>query len=125
MRISDWSSDVCSSDLLVRHPGQLPVFHALGKSGSRIVLRAKNLSQVLRAHEAAHDAGLPCSLFEDAEHILPPDFTGEPVITGIGIGPATRPEMRAITKKFRCACGHDDQHSTLAEARPSPQRKRG
>lgn len=105
-KLASQAAHACAQSLiayLVSNPDQLPAFHALGKSGSRVILKAKNLSQVLRAYEAARAAGLPCALFEDGEHILPPDFTGEPVITGLGIGPAPRAELRAITKKFRCA----------------------
>lgn len=89
-------------EFLSRHPDRLVEFQKLGKSGSRITLAAKKLSQVLAAHQAALTAGLPCALFEDSGHILLPNFTGDPVITGLGIGPAPREAMREITKRFRC-----------------------
>lgn len=70
--------------------------------GSAIVLRAKNLSQMLKAKEEAEAKGLPCALFSDSGHILLPHFTGEPIITALSIGPALREDIHPITKKFRC-----------------------
>jgi len=104
-KLAAQAAHVCAQSLiefLTRHPDRTPEFQQLGKSGSRIVLGTKRLSHLLQAADAARAAGLPCALFEDSGHILLPDFTGDPVITGLGIGPAPREAMREITKRFRC-----------------------
>ncbi len=77
-------------------------FIHLNTCGSAIALRAKNLSQLEKARDEAIAAGLPWALFSDSGHILPPHFTGDPVITALSIGPAPRSAIHPITKKFRC-----------------------
>ncbi len=94
---------VCSQSLIQYlhiNPHMLPKFARLSTSGSRIVLSGK-LNKILNARDEAVKLGLPHFLFSDSGHILPPDFTGAPIITGLGIGPATKEEMRSITKKFQ------------------------
>jgi len=73
----------------------------LGDShGTKITLKAKNLSALLKAKEEAERAGLPCALITDANHIHPPHFDGSPIITALGIGPCRRHEIHHITKRF-------------------------
>jgi peptidyl-tRNA hydrolase len=82
--------------------GAIDEFISLNSCGSAIALRAKNLSQLEKARDAAIEAGLPWALFSDSGHILPPHFTGDPIITALSIGPAPRAAIHPITKKFRC-----------------------
>src|SRR3546814_17059508 len=62
MRISDWSSDVCSSDLLAHHgyklsPGTLyPMLHAMEKKGY-LVSREEQRGSVRRRFYRATDLG--------------------------------------------------------------------
>ena len=70
--------------------------------GSKVTLKAKNATQLIRAYREALESGLPCSLIVDQHHVLPPHFTGDPVITAVGIGPCTKAEARHITKRFNC-----------------------
>lgn len=70
--------------------------------GSKVTLKAKNANQLLRAYREALEANIPCALIVDQHHILPPHFTGEPIITAVGIGPCTKEEVRHITKRFNC-----------------------
>lgn len=70
--------------------------------GSKVTLRSKNESQLIKAYNSALEAGIPCSIVVDREHVLPPDFNGEPIITALGIGPCTKEQVYHITKKFRC-----------------------
>jgi Uncharacterized conserved protein len=72
------------------------------KGGSKVTLKAKNLNQLLKAYEQLQNEGIICALIVDQHHILPPHFTGEPIITAIGIGPVKQSEVRHITKKFQC-----------------------
>lgn len=85
---------------LEKNPHMIHVFSRLSTSGSRITLKGK-LSQILKARDEADRLGLPYALFQDSGHILMPDFNGDPIITGLGIGPAHKDEMRSITKKFQ------------------------
>jgi len=72
------------------------------KGGSKVTLKAKNQNQLLRAYNEALEAGLPCSIVVDREHVLPPHFDGSPIITAVGIGPCTQDQARHITKRFNC-----------------------
>ena len=73
-----------------------------GTGGSKVSLKAKNANQLVRAYREALEAGLPCALIVDQHHVMPPHFTGEPIITAVGIGPCTQAEAKAITKRFNC-----------------------
>ncbi len=70
--------------------------------GSKVTLEAKNLAQVERALRECEDLGVPHALVTDSQHVLPPHFDGNPVVTALGIGPCRRSEVHAITKRFRC-----------------------
>ena len=72
------------------------------RGGSKVTVKAKNQTQLIKAYQQAKDLGLPCALIVDQHHILPPHFDGTPTITAVGIGPCTKEECREITKKFRC-----------------------
>ena len=61
------------------------------------VVLAGTLEEIMVAREKAMVAGLPCSLIVDEHHVLPPHFDGKPIITALGIGPATRDEIDHIT----------------------------
>lgn len=69
--------------------------------GTQITLQAKNEDALRKAHAAAQEAGLITSLIEDEDHIIPGTaFDGNPIITALGIGPCTRAQAHAITKRF-------------------------
>lgn len=72
------------------------------KGGSKVTMKSKNESQLIKAYNLAKEAGLPCSIVVDREHVLPPDFDGSPIITALGIGPCTQAEAKSITKRFNC-----------------------
>src|SRR5690349_6188401 len=67
--------------------------------GTKVCLAARTLDQLLRAEDAARVAGLPVSRVVDSgcENF----FGGQPVITAIGFGPATRDEVHHFTKKLQ------------------------
>src|SRR3546814_19838667 len=46
MRISDWSSDVCSSDLLGRGPHEPAAIHPLGKQAHALAVIPEQLDQI-------------------------------------------------------------------------------
>src|SRR3546814_3212041 len=57
MRISDWSSDVCSSDLIVRATGALSGFHNVRDYGAKGDGRAVDSDAINKAVMAASRAG--------------------------------------------------------------------
>lgn len=68
--------------------------------GTNVVLKAKNLNSIERAYQEAIGAGLPCDLIVDQGHIMPPHFTGEPIVTCLGLGPCKLEDCKFITKRF-------------------------
>lgn len=66
--------------------------------GTKVVLSG-SLDQILRAHHEAKAKGIPCALITDSG--CPNFFNGEPTITALGIGPALRSDVYAITKRLR------------------------
>ncbi len=67
--------------------------------GTKVCLQARNLDQLLRAEHAAQCAGL--SIFRVVDSGCESFFDGQPVITALGIGPATKEEIHHITKKLK------------------------
>lgn len=74
-------------------------------NGTKICMYSKSLSQLIRGYREAIAAGIPCSLIIDRGHIDLPHFTGAPIITALGIGPAYADEVRHITKRYTMASG--------------------
>lgn len=83
------------------NPHRLDEFISRNVAGSIVVLKAKNLQQLLKTYEAAVAEGLPTALFTDSGHVLLPHFDGSPVTTALAIGPAARETMRSMTKKYQ------------------------
>jgi len=90
------------SDALDKHPERFHNYRNNELGGSKVTMKAKNESQLIKAYNLALEAGLPCSIVVDREHVLPPYFDGSPIITALGIGPCTQEESRQITKRFNC-----------------------
>lgn len=86
----------------IQAPERAQDYRNLSKGGSKVTLKARNQSQLLSAYNAALEAGIPATVVVDQGHVLLPHFTGEPIITAIGIGPCTQSEVSHITKKFNC-----------------------
>jgi len=45
-------------------------------------------------------SGIPATLVEDEGHVMLPHFTGESIITAVGIGPSYRHEVKFL-KQFK------------------------
>ena len=67
--------------------------------GTKVCLACKNLSQLLRAKEEAEAAGIPAYLVTDSGCMN--FFNGEPTITALGLGPATKSQINHITRRFQ------------------------
>ena len=89
-------------DALDRDPDVVERYRRNGVGGSKVTLKAKNLDALLRAEREARALGLPTALVTDSGHVLEPHFTGEPIITALGIGPALKSECRPVAKRFQC-----------------------
>jgi PTH2 family peptidyl-tRNA hydrolase len=89
----------CYLRALKDHPEDAVAYQADGL-GTKVCLVAPNEFRLLQAHERALAAGLSCALITDSGHVLPPHFDGSPIITALGLGPARRDAVRAITKRF-------------------------
>jgi peptidyl-tRNA hydrolase len=88
-------------DTFVKSPQYLARAY-LDSGGTKVVLVAKNEAMLRAAFNEAERRGLPCALVVESGHVMLPSFDGSPIVTAIGIGPALRDEMRAITDKFHC-----------------------
>lgn len=66
--------------------------------GTKICLQG-NLAEIVRAQEKAKELGIPHFLVIDSgcENF----FNGQPIITALGIGPAKRADIKAITKRLK------------------------
>jgi len=67
--------------------------------GTKVCLAAKNLHALLRAKEEAEAAGIPAYLVTDSG--CKNFFNGEPTVTALGIGPASKDQIKHITKRFQ------------------------
>jgi peptidyl-tRNA hydrolase len=84
-----------------RDPELLRVYQGPDFIGTQVILKAKNEAAIMRAYEAAQEAGLITSLIIDKNHIMPGTaFDGNPIVTALGIGPCTKEQAHAITKRF-------------------------
>src|SRR3546814_20145322 len=75
-------------------PEKALAYRTTGIGGSKVTIKCKNLGQLERAQRECAEAGIPHSVVTDAEHVLLPHFTGDPIVTALGIGPCTKEECR-------------------------------
>jgi len=67
--------------------------------GTKVCLGAKNLHALMRAKAEAEAAGIPTYLVTDSGcHNF---FNGEPTVTALGLGPASKDQIKHITKRFQ------------------------
>lgn len=67
--------------------------------GTKICLQSETLGKLLLAENAAKEAGIP--YFRVTDSGCKNFFGGKPTITALGIGPATKSQVKHITKKFQ------------------------
>jgi peptidyl-tRNA hydrolase, PTH2 family len=82
-----------------KDPSRAAEYHD-GCHGTKVVLGAKSLDQLMLIYEQAKAEGLPCTVITDSGHVMPPHFDGSPIVTAVGIGPVTRNESHHITKRL-------------------------
>jgi len=66
--------------------------------GTKICLKAESLGQLLLAENAAKEAGIP--YFRVIDSGCENFYGGKPIVTALGLGPATRSQINHITGKF-------------------------
>lgn len=91
-----------TKQIITEHSVLAADYFSDGDMGTNVVLQAKNQFQLERAFQEAKAAGIPAELIIDSGHIMPPHFDGDPIITALGIGPASRDQIKQITKRFNC-----------------------
>jgi PTH2 family peptidyl-tRNA hydrolase len=67
--------------------------------GTKVCLATRSLPELLQAEQAARAAGL--SVFRVVDSGCENFFGGQPIITALGIGPATKSQLQHVTKKLR------------------------
>lgn len=67
--------------------------------GTKVCLQVDNLDQLLLAENAAKEIGL--SFFKVVDSGCKNFFNGQPIVTALGIGPATMGQIKHITGKFK------------------------
>lgn len=69
--------------------------------GTKVTLAARDADHLELLHQVALNTGLPCALITDSGHVMPGTrFDGSPVITALGLGPATREEVMHVVKRL-------------------------
>lgn len=68
--------------------------------GTKISLDGGDAARLERLHDRLREAGIPCCLVIDRDHIEPPDFDGSDVLTALGVGPITRKQSRRYLSGF-------------------------
>jgi PTH2 family peptidyl-tRNA hydrolase len=86
----------------INYPELFSTYRLDGIGGSKVTLKSKNMNYLLNAYEKCLENSIPARLIVDQEHIMLPHFTGEPIITALGIGPCKKSDVKIITKKFQC-----------------------
>lgn len=84
----------------IRDPDRAAEYHN-GSHGTKVVLGAKDLDQLMKIYELILVEGLPTVLITDSGHVMLPHFDGSPVVTAVGIGPVKRNEIHHITRKLQ------------------------
>ena len=82
----------------VNSQGERKDRYAADPPGTKVVLVARDLHKLLLIQSIVADEGLPYALITDEGHILPPHFDGSPIITALGVGPATRREVACLKR---------------------------
>jgi peptidyl-tRNA hydrolase len=72
--------------------------YAADLPGTKICFSA-NLAELERAHFQLQQQGIPSFLVIDSG--CPNFFDGKPIITALGFGPATKAQVKSITKRLK------------------------
>jgi len=82
-------------DAYGRSPPDRKALYQSDGHGTKVVLSG-TLQGLLEIEEQCIIRNIPCIRIIDSGHVLPPHFTGEPIITALGIGPSYRHEVKFL-----------------------------
>src|SRR3546814_13271522 len=100
VRISDWSSDVCSSDLLCIHPQHL-IVEQQQKGRKSVVLDPIGDAAEAVEHLQAQRQRPPCRRGDIAHELAP---AASSIATSASNSPGTRSEERTVGKECVSTC---------------------
>ena len=69
--------------------------------GTKIVLAVPDEKALCDLYYQARMAKLPCAMVVESQHIMPPSFDGQPIVTAVGIGPLKRSEAKPLLRGLR------------------------
>lgn len=67
--------------------------------GTKVCLKVDNLGQLILAENEAKKLGIP--YFRVIDSGCKNFFDGQPIVTALGLGPATKDQIKSITGRFR------------------------
>lgn len=67
--------------------------------GTKVCLNCPTLEHLLQAEEQAKQAGIP--YYKVIDSGCKNFFNGNPIVTALGLGPATKSQIQHITSKFK------------------------
>lgn len=82
-------------EALVRAPPNRRELYRKDGMGTKVVLGG-TIDELLKIQYLCEINNVPTALIIDSGHILLPHFTGEPIITCLGIGPVYRHEVKFL-----------------------------
>lgn len=88
---------------LERDPNIRTLYEIDDGPGTKVCLKIANEWKLRGLLNKIERLGLPYYLVIDSGHIMPPHFTGEPIITALGIGPCRRDELNRALEKLSLA----------------------
>ncbi len=69
--------------------------------GSKVCLYSRDEQQLIQIKSKLDFIGIPCKLVIDSNHVHPPHFDGQPIVTALGIGPCTKKDTKKILSKLK------------------------
>jgi peptidyl-tRNA hydrolase len=87
-------AQIQNSDIVSQYHKDFP-----SSPGTKICLKVKSLEKLLQVEELAKISNIP--YFRVVDSGCANFFNGEPTVTALGIGPATKSQIHHITKKFQ------------------------
>lgn len=88
-------------DSFLKAPPDIQALYREDRHGTKIVLAVKDAESLHRIYNEAFRLGFPCALVVERDHIMPPHFDGQPIVTAVGVGPIMREKAKCLTKDLR------------------------
>jgi PTH2 family peptidyl-tRNA hydrolase len=88
-------------EAFLQSPREIQQAYQSDGHGTKIVLVAPDEASIRDLYAKASDAGLATALIIDSGHVMPPHFDGNPIVTAVGIGPAIRERVCALTEGLK------------------------